>query len=71
MKTIAYLVLLLMLSSCQRTTPNIVIWKSYHTFIGNPMPIGICRYCISGEKVDQARVFEDSCKFYHINDTIR
>jgi len=65
------ILVVLLLCSCKQTTPNVIIWKSYHTFMSKPMPSGICRYGLSGSRADELRTFEDSCKFYHVNDTIK
>lgn len=50
---------------------KVIVTKSYGTFMGNPMPKGLCRYYYrEWSGMAEAQEFTDSCGRYNIGDTI-
>ena len=73
MKKLIFITIILLLFSCEKKElkHKIIISKSYHTFSGDKMPDGICRYFYKVHKGFSWVEFQDKCNLYKVVDTIK
>lgn len=65
MKKIITACILLLIIGCGERH-NVITWKSYYDMKGNRLPDCICRF-----GYNQGNEFQDSCRLYHVLDTIK
>lgn len=58
------IICLLGLAGCENS--NTITWKSFYTYDDMRLPDSICRF-----GYNSGNEFQDSCKLYHVGDTIK
>ena len=72
MKNLLIVLLLLLSIGCgRRENYGIVVGKTSHDYSGDKLPDGLCRFVVTGARMDLTYEFTDSCHYYHALDTIK
>jgi len=70
MNKLLILLAILSLTSCAEYEYKIIYSKSHVTYVGDPLPEGICRFFYKINRERGAITFTEKCDTYYIGDTI-